>query len=233
MTDDLQDDRTTGNKPAFERDLDLPSGSLHTINLQEAELAQRIIEGDARALAGLFSLHYKRLWRIVNFRIDPRLRSRIDPDDVIQESYLNAQARIRYFFQEASHSCLIWLRLIVQQTLIDIQRRHLGVKKRDASKDISINSPRNDVDTSACLSFMLCGSGTTPSQVAMRGEIRHQIEQAINSLSELDREVLALRHFEELSNAETAHVLKISPQAASVRYIRALNRLKTIIRPPE
>ncbi len=212
------------------QDADLPS-STHTISVQEAQYAQLIIQGDTKALAGLFSLHYKRLWRIVNFRINPLLRSRIDPDDVIQEAYLNAQSRMQYFFHEATNSCLIWLRMIVQQTLIDQQRRHLAAQKRDASRDVSIDTPKGDADTSMCLSYMLYNSQTTPSQAMSRGETRRQIDEAIANLSELDREVVALRLFEELSNAETAHVLQISPQAASVRYVRALQRLKTLLLP--
>lgn len=195
----------------------------------ESELVNRIVRGDRDALAELFAQHRDRLWRMVNFRIDPRLHGRVDADDVLQEAYLSAAQRIDSFLQDASRSVFVWLRLIVSQTLIDVHRRHLGVKKRDARRDVSIHGGWDSASTSYSLSFHLLGHLTSPSSAAIRAELAQQLDAALETLSDLDREVLAMRHFEELSNQETAQVLGISEQAASIRYVRALGRLKGVM----
>ena len=195
----------------------------------ESELVNRIVRGDRDALAELFSLHRDRLWRMVNFRMDRRLHGRVDADDVLQEAYLNAAQRMDRFLQDASRSCFVWLRLIVSQTLIDIHRRHLGTQMRDARRDVSIHGGWGSASTSACLTFHLLGHLTSPSSAAMRAELAEQLDATLSTMSELDREILALRHFEELSNRETALVLNITEQAASIRYVRALARLKDLM----
>lgn len=201
-----------------------PSGSS-----SEAELVNRVVRGDQRALADLFDRYRERLWRTVNFRLDPRLHGRVDADDVLQEAYLNASQRIEHFLPDASQSCFVWLRLIVSQTLIDIHRRHLGAQKRDARRDVPIYGGWDPESTSFSLSSLLLGHLTSPSHAALRAELSEQLDAALGAMRDIDREVLALRHFEELSNRETAQVLDITEQAASVRYVRALARLKDVM----
>lgn len=196
----------------------------------ESALVNRIIEGDRAALAELFDLHRNRLWRIVNFRMDPRLRGRVDADDILQEAFLNAVRRIDRFFREAAQSRFVWLRLIVTQTLADVHRAHLGTKKRNAGRDRSIHGSQSAGSTAASLSSCLAGKLTSPSGAAMRAEFGEIVDAAIESMPDLDREVLAMRHFEELTNRETACVLEITEQAASMRYVRALARLKEALR---
>jgi RNA polymerase sigma-70 factor (ECF subfamily) len=194
-----------------------------------AELSQRIIQGDRSALAELFSIYRPRLWRMVNFRLHPRLQGRIDPDDVLQDAWLMAVNRISYFLRDASHSSFIWFRMIVNQTLIDLHRHHLGAEKRNAARDVSVNSAWASDSTSSSMAFHLSGSLTSPSSAVNRAELAQQLDTILQGMNEIDREVLALRHFEELSNSETARVLNMSEQAASGRYIRALGRLKQIL----
>jgi RNA polymerase sigma-70 factor (ECF subfamily) len=198
-------------------------------NPSESELVNRVIQGDQQALAALFDQYRERLWRTVNFRLDQRLHGRVDADDVLQEAYLSAAQRIKHFLPDASHSCFVWLRMIVSQTLIDIHRRHLGAKKRDARRDVAIYGGWDAESTSFSLSSLLLGHLTSPSHAALRQELSEQLDTALSAMSDIDREVLALRHFEELTNRETAQVLDISEQAASVRYVRALSRLKDIM----
>lgn len=192
-------------------------------------LINRVLRGDEQALAELFSIYRDRLWRLVNFRLHPRLQGRIDADDVLQEAWMDAVKRIDHFMHEASRSCFVWFRLIVCQTLTDIHRRHLGTQKRDATRELSLHGGWSSDDTSMSLSFQLLGHLTSPSQAAVRVELSQQLDAALETMSDLDREVLALRHFEELSNGETAQVLSISEQAASLRYVRALKRLKHVL----
>ena len=123
----------------------------------------------------------------------------------------------------------IWLRLIVNQTMIDVHRRHLGAKVRDASRERSTSGGWSAQSTSFSLSHHLLGHLTSPSFAAVRAELSDQLNVALESMGDLDREVLALRHFEELSNTETAKILNLSEQAASLRYVRALGRLKKVL----
>lgn len=193
------------------------------------ELIERVSRGDETALARMFSFYHDRLWRIVNFRLDRRLRGRVDADDVMQEAYLNAAQRLDRFLYDHPRSLFIWLRMIVTQTLVDVHRRHIGAQKRDASRDFSVNSGWSATSTSNSLSFHLLGHLTSPSQAAIRAELSDQIDQALAGMNEVDREVLALRHFEELTNIETSQVLEMSEQAASIRYIRAISRLRKVL----
>jgi len=192
-------------------------------------LTIRLQRQDEAALAELFSVSRNRLWRMVNFRIDKRLRSRLWPDDVLQEAYLAAQKRIHRFAEDGFASPFVWLRLVIHQTLIDIHRQYLGTQKRDVEREVSLDGKRFAHTTSASMVIQLMGDWTTPSQAAVRQERLGMVEQAIAALEPLDREVLALRHFEELTNAEVAEELGISGKAASIRYVRALKRLRDVI----
>lgn len=195
----------------------------------ETELVNRVVRGDEQALAVLFSMYRDRLWRMVHFRLDRRLQKRVDPDDVLQEAYLNAAQRMDKFLAEASQSILVWFRMIVTQTMVDVHRRHLGTQMRDASRDKSIHGGWSSDSTSMSLTFHLLGQLTSPSHAALKAELSQQIDAALGTMSDIDREVLALRHFEELGNSETAQVLGISEPAASLRYVRALQRLKGVM----
>jgi RNA polymerase sigma-70 factor (ECF subfamily) len=196
---------------------------------EDDELIARVMQGDRDALAQLFSMHRDRLWRMVTFRMDPRLHGRVDADDVLQEAWLAAVQRLNNFLVDASRSIFVWFRLITAQTLVDVHRRHLGAQKRSAGAEFSIDQGWAADSTSSSLSFHLMDHLTTPSEAAVREETSRKLNEALSGMRELDREVLALRHFEQLTNREAARVLGISEQAASDRYIRALGRLKTVM----
>lgn len=186
-------------------------------------------KGNERVLAKLFSVHRDRLWRMVSFRLDSRLAGRVDADDILQEAYLAAAQRLNHYLATPDKSFFVWLRLIVNQTLIDVHRRHLGAKIRDIQREVTWQPAAGPQSTSVALAAQLLGSLTSPSQAAVRAETAHQLEQAIGAMDRIDQEVLALRHFEELSNSEVAEVLGIQQKAASIRYVRALTRLKDIL----
>jgi RNA polymerase sigma-70 factor (ECF subfamily) len=189
----------------------------------------RLQENPEQVLADEFSRCRERLWRMVRFRMDPRLASRVDPDDVLQEAWLAATQRLKHFLAAESMSPFVWLRLIVGQTLVDVHRRHLGAQMRDAYKEVSLNVAALSQSTSVSIAGQLLGSMTSPSQALIRDETARQLESAIENMDPLDREVLALRHFEELTNSEVAEVLGIQQKAASIRYVRALRRLKELL----
>ncbi len=195
----------------------------------DEELAQRLRRGDTEALAELFSCHRERLWKLVAFRLHPRLNGRVDADDVLQEAYLAAAERLGHFAENSSGSCFIWLRLVVLQTLTDLHRRHLGAQMRDAHREIPLQFAPAGHSTSASLAAQFLGDFTTPSLAAMREEMAARLEIALDGMNPVDREVLALRHFEELTNQEAAEVLGLEEKAASIRYVRAVKRLKEIL----
>lgn len=197
--------------------------------MNDSMIRQRMATDAAGALAEEFSRHRDRLWRMVDFRLDPALAGRVDPDDVLQEAWLAATQRADHFLKNESLSLFLWLRLIVEQTLIDVHRRHLGAKMRDAYREQSIHDPALSRTTCVSLVARLLGTFTSPSQAAVRDEEARRLREAIDGMDEIDREVLAMRHFEELTNAEVAEALGIQATAASNRYVRAIRRLKTIL----
>jgi RNA polymerase sigma-70 factor, ECF subfamily len=199
-----------------------------TAPADEEALVLRLREGDRAVLGDLFSLHRQRIWRMIRFRMDRRLAARIDPDDVLQEAFLAARTRIDNFLAEPRASFFVWLRMIALQTLFDQHRHHIGAEMRNAARDVRIDqSPSSN--TSLCLATQLAGTLTSPSQAAAGLEMMQQLEQAIASMAALDQEIIAMRHFEDLTNIESAEALGISPTAASNRYVRAIARLKEIL----
>ena len=166
---------------------------------------------------------------MVALRLDRRLQGRVDPSDVIQEACLDAARRLPEYHQNPTMPFFLWLRLLAGQRLVDEHRRHLGAAARDAGREISLYRGALPETTSAALAAQLLGRLTTPSQAAMRAERKIRLQEALNSLDPIDREVLALRHFEQLSNGEAAAVLGLDKSAASKRYARALIRLKEIL----
>ncbi len=194
----------------------------------DADTIQRLTEGDEELLAELFSTHRPRLTRMVRFRMDRRLAARIDAEDVLQEAFLNALARIDHYLKDSTQSLFIWFRLIVTQTLVDVHRRHLAASRRDAGRDVSLGQAGSPA-TSVAMAAELLGNLTSPSRAALRAEVSEQLEKALAEIPQLDQEILALRHFEELTNKEVAQVLNLKPTTTSNRYIRALARLKTVL----
>ena len=181
--------------------------------------------GSKDTLAALFLKYRDRLERMVDVRLDPRLLGRIDPADVVQEAYIEVARRIDGFLAAPAVSLFVWLRQITWQTLLDIHRRHLG-QKRNAGQEISLHSRNQDRSTVCPLAQQLAGSLTSPSQAAMRNERMVLLQGAIGQMDAIDHEILALRHFEQLSNREVAEVLNLTKTAASNRYMRALKRLR-------
>lgn len=190
----------------------------------------RVREGDPVALASLCTEHHDRLRRWVELRLDPRLRGRLSASDVVQEVYLAAQQRLDHFRKRPDLTFSVWVRLIAGQRLIDVHRRHLGAEARDASRELSLDLERGGPTASAVnLAARITGNLTSPSNAAIRHEEHELLVGALEAMDPLDREVLALRHFDELTNDEVAQLLDIPKGTASKRYIRALGRLRSIL----
>ena len=176
-----------------------------------------------------FSFARPKLERIVEFRMHPNLRSRLDPSDVLQEAYLQMSKRIEETTQEMMVSLFVWMRQKTIQTLIDLQRSHFR-DKRDVMKEKRDLAFENGHTSSLSIAHYLIDDVTSPSVAAVRSEDLEQLHQALDSMNEIDREVLAMRHFEQLTNAEVAEALELTPTAASNRYIRAVTRLGEIMK---
>jgi RNA polymerase sigma-70 factor, ECF subfamily len=190
---------------------------------------QRLRGGDRQALAALFDEHRDRLRRMVELRLDPRLRARLDASDVVQDAFLDVARDLDAYLADPKLPPLLWLRLHVGRRLTTLHRQHLGTKMRDAGQEISLYQGALPQASSAALASMLLGQHTSPTQAALRAERMLRVQEALNSLDPIDREVLALRHFEQLGRAEAALALGISQDAAAKRYFRALKRLKDIL----
>jgi RNA polymerase sigma-70 factor, ECF subfamily len=185
--------------------------------------------GDRHALAKLFDQYRDRLRRMVELRLDPRLRGRLDASDVLQEAFLDVAGDLDAYLADPKLPPLLWLRVHVGRRLTTMHRQHLGTRMRDLGREISIYHGALPEASSAALASMLLGRHTSPTQAAQRAERMLRVQEALATLDPMDREVLALRHFEQLGRAEAAQVLGITQEAGAKRYFRALKRLKDVL----
>jgi RNA polymerase sigma-70 factor (ECF subfamily) len=193
----------------------------------------RAAGGDLDAWGALLVLHQERLKSIVAFRLDPRLRGRVDAADVMQEAFIAATTRREEFFRQSTQPLFLWLRWMVGNTLLDLHRHHFGAKKRDARREV-LSDPCSNADdgpdtTRAALVAQLTSGATGPATAAGRAELHARLNEALGKMNATDREVLALRHYEQLTSAEAAQVLGIEERAAAKRYTRALERLRDVL----
>jgi RNA polymerase sigma-70 factor (ECF subfamily) len=189
-------------------------------------LIERARAGDRHALNELFARHRARLRRMVEMRLHGRLQARVDPSDVIQDAFLEVTARIDDYLRDPKLPLFLWLRLVVGERLATLHRHHLGTQMRDAGREVSLYRDASPAASSAALAAQLLGRQTSPADAAVRGERLLRVQEALNALEPIDREILSLRHFEQLSRSEAAQVLGVAEGAAAKRYIRALKRLK-------
>jgi RNA polymerase sigma-70 factor (ECF subfamily) len=185
----------------------------------------------ARVDWGAFlSEHRERLRRMVALRLDDRLKGKIDASDVLQDVFVDVSWREGdYASDPAPMPPYLWLRFLTLQRLQIIQRKMLGTKARGGCREIPIHEGAFPAASSAALAAQLLGHDTRASEAAIRAERKLRLQQALEQLDPIDREVLVLRHFEQLTNGECARVLAIGESAATKRYLRALVRLKELL----
>lgn len=191
-------------------------------------LRRRLAARDVAALGELFALHHERLLQFIRFRLDSRLRARIDADDVLQESYIDAEKRINSFDYDKATTAYVWIRMIVGQTLTDLHRRHVEAKARGVGREAFLGDA--PAASSAAVSQRFVAKLTSPSGAAVRGELEGLVERTLQEMDPIDREMLVLRHFEEVGNAEAAQILGLPESTASSRYLRALTKLRTVLK---
>jgi RNA polymerase sigma-70 factor (ECF subfamily) len=172
-----------------------------------SDLLRRAAAGDAEALRQLFSRYRDRLKRMVHLRLSRRLSGRVDDSDVVQEAYLDVCQKLPEYVREPGLPFFLWLRHLTGLKLAEVHRRHLGTQLRDADREVSLHRGGLPEADSVSLAAQLLGKLTTPSQAAIKAEQRIYVQEALNSMDPIDREVLALKHFEQLSTSEIAQVL--------------------------
>lgn len=193
---------------------------------EHQEEIEQLRSGGATALAELFSQYRPKLENMIGFRMDSRLAGRIDASDVLQEAYLKVAERVNSYLEAPNVSFYVWMRHVVYQTLIDQHRLHFRTKRglgQEVRKKQSYNA------TTYSIVGRLVGDNTTPGRAIEREEEKEQLHLALDTMEQVDREVLALRHFEGLGNKQVAEILSISVTAASNRYVRAMTRLGEVM----
>lgn len=185
--------------------------------------------GDALALSELLGESTPKLVRMVDLRMEQRGRRRFEPDDVVQDALIEATRRFGEWCAQDRFPFHVWLRLLTAKALARAQRRHLQTQKRDAGREGELEDGRTSVSAARAADWF-ASTQTSPTQAARRAEVREKVLAALAELDDLDREILALRHFEQLTNDEAALELGIEPAAASKRFSRALQSMRPVLR---
>lgn len=191
---------------------------------ETAQLLLRIEQGDRQALEDLLGRHRNWIRRIVELRLDGRLRARVDPSDVVQDIHVEVAKRIEDYLQRNPMPFRLWLRQTAYENLLVLRRKHLDAECRSVDREMVLPQ-----ESSILLVQQLLGQDNPPDQNLIEEELLERVHQALNDLSEQDREVLVLRFFEGLDNQEVTHLLNIEPATASKRYGRALFRLRKLL----
>jgi RNA polymerase sigma-70 factor (ECF subfamily) len=185
---------------------------------------QRVRTGDTAALADLFHAFRPQLRRMVELRLDGRLAARLDPSDVLQEVYLDMAGQMDCYLRQPKVNFYVWLRGLTWERLLKLQRRHLGAECRAIGREQAL-----PLESSGALARQLLAPTASPSDALVQEELRHRVQLALAKLDDSDREVILMRDFEGMTNGEVAQTLVLSASGATMRYGRALYRLKEIL----
>lgn len=180
--------------------------------------------GDPDAMAALFEFYRPRLKQVVRMRFDRRLSARVDESDVLQDAYVDANRQIAVYLREPRVSFYVWLRGLTLQRLSNVQRDHVTAQRRSVRREFPL--PKQ---SSVVLAQKLLAAGPTPSEAVARSELRQCVQQALEKLKPSDREVILMVHFEDMSCAQVGQVMGLSRTAATMRYARALTRLREFL----
>ena len=189
------------------------------------ELLEQARQGRPEAVARLFDSHRACLRRAILLRLDRRVAARVDASDVLQETYLEAARRLPDYLANPPLPFDLWLRWLAREQVLMCHRRHLGADKRAATREVG----PLPAESSAQFVSAFAGRGSSPSQHLAAVEIAERLRQALQQLSEEERDLILWRHFEQLSTREVAQLLQITDAAASKRYVRALERLRELL----
>jgi len=195
---------------------------------ETSELLRRAGAGEAEAMDALLKKQREPLRRMVGLRLDPALAARVDASDVVQEVLLEASRRLTDYLRQPGMPFHLWLRHIAKDHMIDMHRRHRLAQRRSLDREQPIRVAGADA-SSLDLAAQFFDQELTPASAAIRQELERRLDVAVAALGEDDREIILMRHFEQLSNQKVATMLGLSEAAASMRYLRALRRMRGLL----
>ena len=197
-------------------------------NVSDLDLLKYAQSGDQDVLNEILLRHRDRLKRMVSVRMNHKLQGRLDASDVIQETFIEASRTLEDYLENPKFPVFIWLRHLAGEKLIQAHRHHMGAQKRAVERE-QANFGGAPAATSRALAFQISASFTSPSLAVEKQEANDQLMEALDSMDDVDREILMLRHFEHLSSRETAEVVGMNLEAVKKRYVRALDKLQKIL----
>lgn len=196
------------------------------------ELLNNAKEGDDYAAGRLLDRHRDALRRMVEMRLDRRIQQRVDASDIVQEVMIEANRRLRKYLDDPVMPFHLWLRQMAKDRIIDAHRRHRASGKRSVDREQGMVAPAAMDRSTMELAAQLCDPELTPAAAATMQELQRRFQAAIETMDENDREIVLMRHFEQLSNQDVAKSLNLSEPAASMRYLRAMRRLRKLLSEP-
>lgn len=197
--------------------------------LQTEELLAQAKDGDASAVNQLMDRHRNSLRHLIRMRLDAKIQKRVDVSDVVQDVLVEANRRLQRYLGDPIMPFHLWLRQIAKDRIIDAHRRHRASAKRSVDREQAMVVPRGFDQSSIHLASIIGDQRLTPAAAALQKEMARKVEAAIGTLDEKDCEIIVMRHYEHLSNQEIGTVLNLSEPAASMRYLRAIRRLKAVL----
>jgi RNA polymerase sigma-70 factor (ECF subfamily) len=192
------------------------------------ELLTKAGQGEPAAVDQLLARHREPVRRMIDMRLDPAIAARVDASDIVQEVLLEASRRLKDYLRRPDMPFHLWLRHIAKDHIIDAHRRHRQAKRRTVDRERPMRAHQPD-RSSLELVVELVDGEPTPATAAIRQELEKRFQSVMVSLEDDDREIILMRHFEQLSNQEVAAALGLTEAAASMRHLRALRRLRTLL----
>jgi RNA polymerase sigma-70 factor, ECF subfamily len=196
------------------------------------ELLDQVRQGEPEAVDRLLSRHREPMRRMIDMRLDPAIAPRVDASDIVQDVLLEASRRLAEYLRDPAMPFHLWLRHIAKDHIIDAHRRHRQAQRRSVDREQSLKSALAD-QSSVELISQFVDRELTPATAALRQEMQRRFQDALATLDDDDSEVILMRHFEQLSNQDVAAALQLSEAAASMRYLRAIRRLRAVLVPEE
>jgi RNA polymerase sigma-70 factor (ECF subfamily) len=204
----------------------MPIWPEHTVT---QELLAEVGRGKCEAVNQLLDRHRAALRKLVQLRLDRKIARRIDASDVVQDVLLEANERLQEYLANPQMPFHLWLRHLARDRMIDMHRRHRGAQRRSLDRERPLTAPQYGDQSSFDLASQLAASDLTPAAASIRRELEQRFLSALDLLDDDDRDILLMRHFEQLGNSEAAEALGLSAAAAGMRHLRALRKLRTIL----
>jgi RNA polymerase sigma-70 factor (ECF subfamily) len=197
------------------------------------DLLAQAREGRQNAVERLLDVHREPLRRMIGLRLDPALAARVDASDIVQDVLIEAHRRLEEYLRNPVMPFRLWLRHIAKDHVIDAHRRHRQAQRRSLDREQPLVPAVLADHSSLELAGQLLDQERTPASAAIHHELQRKLDSAIADLDEDDREIILLRHREQLSNQQTAEALGLSEAASSMRYLRAVRRLRSALLPEQ